>query len=150
MRNERITKKEMVNIHNEVVEIIRLKLIGYGYNVTPSQNPSYDFNVDDKRCKVSAHKNINNSVVIEYATSKHHILNAGYDTIIYMDTTNSKRNKFYMAPTKSVADAINNRLGKSKYYFQVSRKDVLINDGICIGIAENVFERIDGVELFEY
>ena len=48
MKNEKITKKEMINIHNEVVEIIRLKLIGYGYNVTPSQNPSYDFNVDGK------------------------------------------------------------------------------------------------------
>lgn len=145
-----LTKKEMIDLHTEIAEVIKMRLVGCGCEIKSADNTGYDFKVDGKRCKVSAHRNVNDAIVIEYATSKHHMLNAGYDIILYMDASNRKRNRFYMAPVKSVAEAINNRLGKSKYYFQLSRKDVLMNDGICIGIAEKVFERIEGVELFEF
>lgn len=149
-KDRRVTKQEIINIHSEAVEIIRLRLISLGYEIKSADNVCYDFDVDGKKCRVSAHRNIKDSIVIEYATSKHHILNAGYDTILYMDMNNERRNKFYMAPVKSVVDAINKEFGKSKQYFQISRRDVLINDGLCIGIAEKAFERIDGVELFEF
>ena len=149
-KDGRLTRREMINAHSEAVEVIRLRLISLGFEIKPADNMCYDFNADGRKCRVSAHRNIKDSVVIEYATSKHHILNAGYDTILYMDMNNEKRNKFYMAPVKSVADAINKGFGKSDQYFQISRKDVLINDGICIGIAEREFESISGVELFEF
>ena len=150
MKGNNLTKQEMINMHSEITEVIKLRLISLGYEIKSADCGGYDFKVDGKRCKVSAHHNINNSVVIEYVTSKHHILNAGYDNILYMDANNMKRNKFYMAPVKSVAEAINNRFGKSKHYIQISRKDVLINDGICIGISEKAFENISGVEIFEF
>lgn len=150
MKSGRISKKEAMNIHSEVAEVIRMYFVRNGYNIQSADNKGYDFKVDGKRCKVNAHKNINDGIVIEYATSKHTILDAGYDMILYMDVTNNNRNSFYMVSVKTIANAISNHFGKSKYYFQISRRDVLLNDGLCIGIHKDVFENIDGVELFEF
>ena len=143
-----LKKSEYKAIRSKVSDIVRNHLIRSGHEVKSSEDPSYNLLVDGKKCLLNCHQNINGGVIIEYVTSTHTMTDAGYDAIIYMDIAGGY-DKFYIAPVTTVAAAINNRLGKSNYYFKVSRKDVLVNDGICVGITEKVFERIEGVVKFE-
>ena len=144
------SRQENKDLHVAASEIIKNHLIECGYAVELSDNKAYNYIVNGKKCKVSAHQNRNGAVVVEYATDKTNMLTSGYDAILYMDITNRNRNKFYMAPVEAVADAINKGFGRSKQYFQITRKDIIGNSGLCIGINEQTFEKIEGVVTFKF
>lgn len=75
------TKSALENksLHEKASMIIKKHLEESGYDVQIPEDCKYiDYIMDGKKCKVSAHQNINDSVVIEYATDKHHILSGGF------------------------------------------------------------------------
>lgn len=78
------------------------------------------------------------------------ILSAGYDKIVYMDVAAGAKNEIYIAPVQTVANAIQTRLGRSKHYFQCSKKDVFSNQGLCVGISVMAFKNIEGVETITF
>lgn len=137
-------------LHTQFSGIVKEQLKKAGYDVKTSDDRSFDIYVGDAKCKINTHKNINGSVVIEYATDKHNMLDAGYDKIVYMDVADGAKNEIYIAPVQTVAKAIQNRLGRSQHYFQCSRKDVLENTGLCVGISVAAFKNIEGVETITF
>ena len=164
MKNtNKTSKKQNQSIHSLCSEIMREYFTNHdGFEVRSSQDPSHNFIVNGKKCRVNAHMIIpkekttykaGDAVVIELATDTHTMIDAGYDCILYMDPTD--RTKFYMADVKAVYEAIQSRMGKKRadgkvnpHYFRYVRGDVLINQGFCVGITETAFAKIEGVETF--
>lgn len=159
-KTDKTSKKQNQSIHSLCSEIIRDYFKNSSeHEVTSSIDPSYNFIVDGRKCKVNAHHNIpkeqtrfkaGDAVVIEVATDQHTMIDAGYDCILYMDP--SDRTKFYMADVKSVYEAIQTKMGKKRadgkinpHYFSVTRNDVLENTGVCVGITLAAFLNIPNV-----
>ena len=156
------TKKQNQSLHSECSKIIEDYLKEHGFDVKSSEDPSHNYIVNGKKCRVNAHKIIPTegtrykagpAVVIELATDQHTMIDVGYDCILYMDP--SDKSKFYMADVKSVYNAIQTKMGKkdsmgniNRHYFPYTRKDVLENTGYCVGITEKAFANINGVTMF--
>lgn len=157
------SKKQNQSIHSLCSDIMKEFFKNDDrFTVSPSEDASHNFVVNGKKCKVNAHINIpkdkttykaGDAVVIEVATDTHTMVDAGYDCILYMDPTD--RSKFYMADVKAVYEAIQSKMGRKRadgkinpHYFKYVRRDVLINQGFCVGITVSAFTNIPGVETF--
>lgn len=143
-------KNEGRSLHAQFSGMVKEQLKKCGYNIRMSDDKNFDIYIGDSKCKINTHRNINDSVIIEYATDKHNILSAGYDKIVYMDVAAGAKNEIYIAPVQTVANAIQTRLGRSKHYFQCSKKDACLNRGLCVGISVMAFKNIEGVETITF
>lgn len=165
MRNTTLTAADHRAMHAKEVKRIMNHFVKQGVDVSFSKYEGYEYLVGNMKCIVNAHQNIpanetkagKEAVVIELANDKHTLVDTGYDTILYIDTTNQKRDKFYIIDVSKAYPAIVEGLAKKptvlpdgrsyKHFFPHRNNNVISNSGFRVGISEVVFAKLPGVEL---
>ena len=165
MANTTLSAVECKKSHAKEVKRIMNYFMEHGVDVSFSKYEGYEYLVGKMRCIINAHQNIpanktkagKEAVVIELANDKYTLMDKGYDTILYIDTTNWKRDKFYIIDVAKAYPAIMEGLAKKptvlpngrsyKHFFPHRNNDVISNSGFRVGISEVIFADLPGVEL---
>ena len=165
MANTTLSAVDCRESHAKEVKRIMNYFTKHGIDVSFMKHEGYEYLVGKMRCIINAHQNIpanktkagKEAVVIELANDKYTLIDKGYDTILYIDTTNWKRDKFYIIDVAKVYPAIMEGLAKKptilpdgrsyKHFFPHRNNDVISNSGFRVGISEVVFAKLPGVEL---
>jgi hypothetical protein len=163
MIHSTLTTDDRRSTHAKEVKRIMDYFIKRGDLVEFAKHKGYEYKVGDMKCIVNAHQNIPanetqagmEAIIIELANENHSLLTAEYDTILYIDTTNRKRDKFYIIDVKKVYPAIQAGLAKKptilpngrsyKHFFPHRNNNVISNSGYRVCITEAVFKDLPGV-----